>query len=121
MPRQSYGKQIEDSNVMLAGIRSHKDKLEVRGINDQYLEKFTALNKNCIDTNNQQEKAKADLKSLTETLTGLLKELEKEMQFCKRVVMTEIPKSLWKEFGIQFRIRREKPDEETEDNQKNGS
>jgi hypothetical protein len=121
MSRESYGKQIEDSNVMLAGIKSHKDKLEARGVNDQYIEKFAALNKNCVDTNNEQEKAKADLKNLTVTLVGLLKNLEKEMQFCKRVVMTEIPKSLWREFGIHFRTRRDRPEEDKEDNQENES
>ena len=121
MPRESYGKQIEDATVMLAGIRSHKEKLEARGINDLYIEKFAALNKNCVDTNSEQEKAKAALKNLTETLIGLLKDLEKEMQFCKRVVMTEIPKSLWKEFGVHFRTRRDKPEEDKEDNQENES
>jgi uncharacterized protein with von Willebrand factor type A (vWA) domain len=121
MPGESYGKQIEDSNVMLAGIKSHKDKLEARGINDQYIEKFALLNKNCVDTNNEQEKAKTALKNLTETLIDLLKDLEKEMQFCKRVVMTEIPKSLWKEFGIHFRTRRDKPEEDKEDKQETES
>jgi uncharacterized protein with von Willebrand factor type A (vWA) domain len=119
MARQTYGNQIANSTVMLAGIKSHKDKLEARGINDQYIEKFAALNKNCVDTNSDQEKAKAALKNLTETLIDLLKDLEKEMQFCKRVVMTEIPKSLWKEFGIHFRTRRDKPAEDKQDPQEN--
>ena len=35
--------------------------------------------------------------------------------------MTEIPKSLWKEFGIHFRTRRDKPEEDKEDNQENES
>jgi hypothetical protein len=121
MPSESYGKQIADSNVMLARIRSHKDKLEARGIDDQYIEKFTVLNKACVETNNEQEKAKAALKNLTTKLNGLVDELEKEMQFCKRVVMTEIPKSLWKEFGIHFRTRRDKPEEDKEDKQETES
>ena len=119
---ESYGKQIESAEVMLAGISSHKDALAERGVNDQYIEKFAALTKNCVETNNQQEKAKADLKNLTDTLTGLLKELEKEMQFCKRVVMSDVPKSQWREFGMQYRPRKPKNQEEkTEDNQENES
>ncbi len=112
MARQNYGKKIENSNVMLSGITSHKEKLKARGIDDPYIEKFTALNRNCVEKNSEQEKAKGNLKKMTADLMEMVKELEKEMQFCKRVVMTEIPKPLWKEFGIQDRQGRPKPKEE---------
>ncbi len=111
MARQTYGKKIENSNVMLSGITSHKEKLKARGIDDPYIEKFTVLNRNCVEKNSEQEKAKGNLKKMTADLMEMVKELEKEMQFCKRVVMTEIPKPLWKEFGIQERQARAKPKE----------
>jgi hypothetical protein len=82
-----------------------------RGIDDPYIEKFTVLNRNCVEKNSEKEKAKGNLKKMTADLMEMVKELGKEMQFCKRVVMTEIPKPLWKEFGIQERQARAKPKE----------
>lgn len=102
MPKGSYSEKIEDAQVMLAGIKSHKETLASRGINDQYIEKFENLTKKCVDTNNKQEKAKADLMDLTTQQNESIDELEREYQFCKRAVMTEIPKSQWKEFGMQY-------------------
>ncbi len=112
MPRGSYSEKIKDAEVMLSGIKSHKEVLTPRGISDQYIEKFDNLTKTCVQTNNTQEKAKADLMNLTRQLDGLIAELEKEIQFCKRVVRTEIPTSQWKEFGMQYRYGRPKPKEE---------
>jgi hypothetical protein len=119
MSKQSYAERIKNAEVMLAGIKSHKETLAPRGINDQYIEKFETLSKKCVNTNNIQEKAKADLMELTRQLEESLTELEKELQFCKRVVKTDIPKSQWKEFGMQYRYGRKKSKEE--DNQENES
>jgi hypothetical protein len=91
MPRGSYSEKIKDAEVMLSGIKSHKETLAHRGISDQYIEKFDNLTKTCVQTNNTQEKAKADLMNLTRQLDGLIAELEKEIQFCKRVVRTGGP------------------------------
>jgi hypothetical protein len=112
MPKGSYSEKIKDAEVMLAGIKSHKEALGHRGISDQYIEKFDNLTKTCDTSNNNQEKAKADLMNLTRQLDGLIAELEKEIQFCKRVVRTEIPASQWKEFGMQYRYGRKKEKEE---------
>jgi hypothetical protein len=122
MSKQSYAERVQNAEVMLAGIKSHKETLSPRGINDQYIEKFEALTKNCVNTNNTQEKAKADLMALTRQLEESLTELEKELQFCKRVVKTDIPKSQWKEFGMQYRYGRKQsnddaPEEETKENE----
>ncbi len=112
MARQTYGNQIEDSNVMLSGIISHKEELKTRGIDEKYIEKFSALNKACVEKNNEQERAKGNLKKLTSDLNELVSELKKEMQFCKRVVMTDIARPLWKEFGIQYHQGITRPKEE---------
>jgi non-homologous end joining protein Ku len=112
MPRGSYSEKIKDAEVMLSGIKSHKEALAPRGISDQYIEKFDNLTKTCVQTNNTQEKAKADLMDLTSQLDKSIAELEKEIQFCKRVVRTEINPSQWKEFGMQYRYGRQKPKEE---------
>ena len=114
MSKESYAERIKNAEVMLAGIRSHKETLAPRGINDQYIEKFEQLTQKCVNTNNIQEKAKADLMELTRQLEESLTELEKELQFCKRVVKTDISKSQWKEFGMQYRYGRKQPKEAEE-------
>ncbi len=118
MSKESYAETIKDAQVMLAGLKSNKETLAPRGINDEYIEKFENLTKNCVATNNTQEKAKADLMDLTRQLNELIDELGKEYQFCKRVVQTEINSSKWKEFGMQYRYGKSKPkeEEETENN-----
>jgi len=112
MSKRSYAERIKDAEVMLSGIKSHKEELAQRGISDQYIEKFGKLTLNSVNLNNSQEKAKAALKDLTGQLDKSLAELEKELVFCKRVVKTDIPRSLWKEFGIQDRQGRPRPKEE---------
>ena len=106
MPRYPFGKQIELAQVMLAGIKSHKEELALRGITDEYIEKFSALTEMCTGLNNKQEKAKADMKDATSKLNVEIKKLEKEIQYCKRVVITDIPKTLWREFGVEYRNKK---------------
>ena len=109
MPRNSLSKKIEAAFVMLAGLQAHKETLDPRGINEQYIEKFSNLTNECVSINNDQEKAKADLLSLTKKLEERSDQLEKEYQFCKRVIITDMPKASWKEFGVSFRNRKPAP------------
>ena len=118
MPKGSYSKKVSDARVMLAGIKSNKESLISRGINDEYIETFEKLTASCVELNNKQEKAKADLVNLTDQLNDMVDELEKEYQFCKRAVMTEIPSTKWKEFGMQYRYKGPKsPSDDNQDNE----
>ena len=112
MSRGPYSKRISDANVMLAGIKSQKSKLETRGLTDQYIEKFEILVNDAVETNNKQEKAKTDLADLTQQLNEKVVVLEKEYQYVKRIVMTEIPNHLWQEFGMKYNYKKPKPESE---------
>jgi len=111
--QNSFSKLMETAEVMLKGIQTQKDLLAGRGIDDAYIEKFKGVYQSCLDTNNLQEKAKADMAKLTETLNNNVLELKKEIQFVKRSVMTEIPKAGWREFGMIYRYRGPKNNSET--------
>jgi len=100
---RSYGKRIEDANVMLSGISVYIEKLTQRGIDEQYIDKFKTLLAECVEINNNQEKAKSDLKNFTNQLVVKMDALEKEVQYCKRVVKTEIAIPLWDSFGMKYR------------------
>jgi len=114
MRNKSHGKRIEDAQVMLQGITDNKESLSNRGITDQYIENFKALTEKCVNQNGLQEKLKADLKDLTQTLSIDMDQLDAEVQFCKRGVMTDMPKTLWKAFGFIYRRRKPKPETEPE-------
>jgi len=102
MSKVSYAEKIKNAEVMLAGIKSKKEILANHGINDAYIDTFSKLTETCINLNNSQEKAKADMMDFTRQLKETLAKLQKEIEFCKRVVRTDIPTTQWKEFGMQY-------------------
>ena len=122
MSKVSYAEKIKNAEVMLAGIKSKKEILANHGINDSYIEQFSKLTETCIVLNNAQEKAKAEMMDLTSQLKESLAKLEKEIQYCKRVVKTDMPTTQWKEFGMQYHYPKkstkeeEKPPEEKTEN-----
>jgi len=81
MFKGSYAEQIKNAEVMLAGIKSKKEILSTHGINDAYIDTFSKLTETCIDLNNTQEKAKADMMDATRQLEETLAKLQKEIQF----------------------------------------
>ena len=112
MKKKSYSKQIVEAQVMLDGITVHKEKLANRGINDEYIDGYKALIDKCINLNNSQEQAKANMKNLTAELKENMDQLASEYQFCKRGVISNIPKELWNAFGFIFRPRGPKSQKE---------
>ncbi len=120
MRNKSHGKRIEDAQVMLSGITDNKESLANRGINDEYIESFRTLTETCVNQNSEQERIKARLKDLTQELKGNMDQLDAEVQFCKRGVITNMPKTLWKAFGFIYRYSKAKSknqqDDTTDDN-----
>jgi len=124
MRNKSHSKRIENAQIMLSGITDNKENLANRGINDQYIEEFKTLAETCVNQNSRQEKIKAELKDLTQELKDNMDKLDAEVQFCKRCVKINMPKTLWKAFGFIYRYRKAKPknspvnppDDTTDDN-----
>ena len=114
MRNKSYSKRIEDAQVMLSGVTQYKDNLSDRGINDEYIDKFKTLVELCVTLNNDQEQMKGTLKDLTQRFIDNMNSLDKEVQFCKRGIMINMPKTLWKAFGFLFRERKPKTESEPE-------
>jgi hypothetical protein len=114
MSKDSYAEKIKNANLMLAGIKSKKDILSNHGINDSYIEKFSKLTETWVTLNSVHEKAKADMMDLTRQLEESLDKLERELQFCKRVVRTDIPTTQWKEFDMIYHYT--KPNTKEEEN-----
>ena len=98
---KSYAVQISNAQVMLSGLKANQEKLEKRGITDEFVTSLGSVLNNAIDKNNEQEKLKADLKSSTASLDAFLSQMAKLMSEANKLVKLEMPQEQWKEFGIQ--------------------
>ena len=97
---KSYAEQINNAQVMAAGLKANISALEKRGVTAAFVTGLeTALN-NAIGKNNEQEKLKADLKLSTASLDKLLVDLKKMISEATTVVKLEMPQQQWKEFGV---------------------
>jgi len=97
---KSYAKQIDDAQVMLAGLKSNIDALAKRGMTAEFVANLETGTANAIAQNNAQEKLKADLKMATASLDATLATIQKAMSEATKVVKLELPQPQWKEFGI---------------------
>jgi hypothetical protein len=79
----SYAEQINDTKVMLAGLKAQIECLGKRGVD------------------NDQEAMKARQKEISALLREKMKELRKRHNLAKKIVKMEIPQESWKEFGIK--------------------
>jgi hypothetical protein len=100
---KSYAQQIDNVQVMLAGLKANTSALEKRGITAEFITGLETTLNNTIAKNNEQEKFKADLKASTVALNGLLTRLKNSMSEATTVIKLEIPQPQWKEFGIKAR------------------
>jgi len=100
MSNKSYAKKLDDAQVMLSGLKAHNE-LARRGIDAAFVTNLEAKISSSIQLNNEQEKLKADLKSKTAELDNEVSRMVKLVAEAQKVVKMDIPKSQWKEFGIQ--------------------
>ena len=98
---KSYAEQINNAQVMTAGLKANSSVLEKRGATAEFITGLETTLNSAISKNNEQEKLKADLKASTAALDKLLVDLKKMMGEAVTVVKLEMPQEQWKEFGIQ--------------------
>ena len=97
---KSYAEHISSAQVMMAGLRTNLDRLQKRGVTEEFIGSLDGSLNGAIAQNNVQEKLKADLKSSTAALNHLMEHLDVIMKEATKVVKLEMPQSQWKEFGI---------------------
>ena len=101
MARQSFAEKMNDSKLMLSGVKQQSDRLTKRGLDSKFVEKYERIFGDVQKLDNEQERLKATLKKKTETLQGKAKELKALYSEAKKIVKIEMSNSAWKEFGIQ--------------------
>jgi beta-glucosidase-like glycosyl hydrolase len=100
MATKTYAQVISDADVMTRGIREHQDVLANRQIDVVFADAIKASVDLCVSLNGEQEALKARLKEKTEQLDKAMAVLEKKTGEARKIIKLDIPKSLWKEFGI---------------------
>lgn len=100
LPRKAFGVQLEKADVMNAGLKNNPDRIARRGLDSAFQTGFEERIQRLLTLNENQEKAKADLKTFTADIERELLELDREYSEAQKVVKLEFPQEQWKEFGI---------------------
>ena len=85
---------------MIDGLKGRNDKLPL-GVKAEDITKLEELRKKMETLNSEQEKLKADLRTKTEELSKTISEMESKVSFIKKLIKIDIPKTQWREFGIE--------------------
>lgn len=101
MARQSFAEKMNDSKLMISGVKQQSDRLTRRGLDSKFVEKYERIFGDVQNLDREQERLKATLKKKTETLQGKAKELKALYSEAKKIVKIEMKNSAWREFGIQ--------------------
>ena len=101
MATKSYSKTITDTQVMVNGIKDNKKVLSRRQIDDKFAASLQVDVDTCIALNNEQETLKAKLKAKTEELDKAMAEMNKKSSEARKIIKLDMPKSTWREFGIE--------------------
>ena len=90
MAKKTYSTNLAESQVMIDGLKGRNDKLPL-GVKAEDITKLEELRKKMETLNSEQEKLKADLRTKTES----------KVSFIKKLIKIDIPKTQWREFGIE--------------------
>jgi archaellum component FlaC len=101
MASQSYAQKMNNSKVMISGLKQNVERLAKRGLGSDFTTNYENIHNEAQSLDNEQEKLKAELKTKSEILNQKIKELDALYSESKKIVKIEMDSSSWKEFGIQ--------------------
>jgi hypothetical protein len=101
MSKNSYSDDINNSKLMISGLKSNSEKVSKRGLDTAFISEYETIYAEAQTLDNEQESLKAKLKEKTEKLEKKMSELKKKHSESEKIVKLDMPQSSWKEFGIQ--------------------
>ena len=101
MAKQSFAENLNNSDVMIEGLKANQERVAQRGIKNEFITEMETDVAQSKTLNSEQEKMKAALKKKTAELNSKMASLDAKYKEAKKVVKLEMEQSLWKEFGIQ--------------------
>lgn len=98
---RSLNERIGEADLLIAAMVNNRDILTPGGGGDDFVNQLKGVVTEIRDTNLEQERFKASLKSSTSKLYLKLKELDQLIRKGRRIVKNEMPQVRWVEFGIK--------------------
>lgn len=98
---RSLNERIGEADLLIASMTNNKDILTPGGGGDDFVNQLKGVVTEIKDTNLEQERYKASLKSSTSKLYSKLKQLDQMIRKGRRIVKNEMPQVRWVEFGIK--------------------
>ena len=97
----SFAEKMNNSKLMIAGIKQNQERLARRGLNTDFTSKYESVYSQVQMLDNEQESLKAELKTKTDVLAQKITELDALYSEAKKTVKIEMETTSWKEFGVQ--------------------
>ena len=97
----SFAEKMNNSKLMIAGIKQNQERLARRGLNTDFTSKYESVYSQVQMLDNEQESLKAELKTKTDALAQKINELDALYSEAKKTVKIEMETTSWKEFGVQ--------------------
>ncbi|MDR2911655.1 MAG: hypothetical protein LBV47_09910 [Bacteroidales bacterium] len=101
MAGKSFAQTLSDARLLVSGIRKNRQLLAKRSITEDRAVEIENLILKVEQLDNEQESLKARLKSMGEELKLKTAALKAAVSTDTRIIKTDIPQAMWKEFGIQ--------------------
>lgn len=97
----SLAATLKRGDHMVSGMVEHSEILIPKGLNDVYVQDFTALMAEIRTLDNEQEILKGQLKERTSLIRTRAKQLRDTLGYSGVLVKRVIPKDRWVDFGIR--------------------
>jgi hypothetical protein len=99
--KRSYAEKINYAAVLAEGLRKHLDQLSAVGLGEAFVQDLDNQRTLVEDINVNQERLKAELKTVSAQLNREMKKLDRQTTKGRSIVKLELPLPQWKEFGIE--------------------
>ena len=101
MATLSFAEKMNNSKLMIAGIKQNQERLARRGLDTDFTTKYETMFSEVQALDNEQETLKAELKTKTDELNQKINDLDALYSEAKKTVKIEMDSTSWKEFGVQ--------------------
>ena len=92
--------QIEKIQMLLTGLKSKVELVKNKGIDNEFLNKLDANNKQLAVYDEELDKLKADLKAKTIETNRKRLEIKAQVKDAKKIIKRDYLQPQWKDFGI---------------------
>jgi hypothetical protein len=100
MPKNSYAEIINSAKLMISGLKEHNERMQKRGLDNEFIAQFEDNYKSVQMVDNEQEILKAALKTKTTELNNKLEQLKSLQSEAQKIVKVEMEQPSWRSFGI---------------------